>query len=291
MLTLLFFLCYLGLALILTALIYYPVFLALDAIWSVRPDRVFYRLAMIIAGLGFWPFVKWLGINNRVALGYALDRARFMLTVGKGLGIGIVILACHALVLILIGVRIPAVGNILISDVLYLLISALLTGSLVAFIEESFFRGALQYHMRRRNSVAITVVLTSLLYAALHFCRLPKTAPDTVISASSGWIMLTQTFDQYRNFSNFADSFLALFVAGLLLSLIRERNGNIALCIGIHAGWVMMIKVTRGVTSTVPESPGAWLIGSYDDVIGWAAAGLLAVVTLWYWRHSRVGCR
>ena len=100
--------------------------------------------------------------------------------------------------------------------------------------------------------------------------------------------MLAGMFHQYDDFAGFADSFIALFAAGLLLSLIRERSGNIALCIGIHAGWVLTIKLTREVTNAATDAPAAFLIGSYDNIIGWAAAVVLGLVTLWYWRYGRV---
>ena len=91
---LLYFIVYLCVVMLLTALFYYPVFQAVDAFWEIRPDRVFSRLALVIAAMGFWPFLKLLGINNRYALGYSLDRRHFMQTLFHGLVIGVVIMTC-----------------------------------------------------------------------------------------------------------------------------------------------------------------------------------------------------
>jgi len=284
--TLFFFLIYLGVALLLTALLYYPVYLTLDAIWEIRPDRVFYRLAMMIAALGFWPFLKLQGINDRYALGYSLDRRQFLVTFSRGLGIGILIMNAHAMLLVLLGARDPEPGNIHSSTVLYALLSGLLSGILVAFIEESFFRGAMQYQMRRNTPFLATVFMTNLLYAAVHFTRPPIPAESMIIDWNNGWEMLAGMFHQFENFAGIADSYVALFAAGLLLSLVRERSGNIALCIGIHAGWVLIIKLTREVTSAATNTPAAMLIGSYDGIIGWAATAVLVLVTLWYWRYG-----
>lgn len=286
--TLFFFIIYLGVALLLTALLYYPVFQAVDAIWEVRPDRVFYRLAMLIAVLGFWPFIKLLGINNRYALGYSLDRRRFLQTFSRGLGIGVIIMTVHAVLLVLLGARVPEPGDILFSDLSTALLAGLLSGIVVAFIEESFFRGAMQYHMRRRSPMLSVAISTALLYAAVHFIHPPIPAEGTIITWNSGWEMLVGMFHQYDDFAGFADSFIALFAAGLLLSLVRERTGNIALCIGIHAGWVLTIKLAKEVTNAATDAPAAFLIGSYDNIIGWAAAVVLGLVTLWYWRYGRV---
>lgn len=285
---LLFFIAYLGAALLLTALLYYPVYQAMDILWEVRPDRVFYRLAMIIAALGFWPFLKLLGINSRYALGYSLDRRRFLQVFARGLGIGILIMTIHASLLVLLGARVPEPGDIQFSDLSSVLLSGLLSGILVAFIEESFFRGAMHHAMRRSSPMLTTAITTALLYAAVHFIHPPIAAEGTIIGWHSGWEMLAGMLHQYKNFAGFADSFMALFAAGLFLSLVRERTGNIALCIGIHAGWVLTIKLAREVTNAAIDTPAAILIGSYDNIIGWAATAVLGLVTLFYWRYGRV---
>ena len=94
-------------------------------------------------------------------------------------------------------------------------------------------------------------------------------------------------FHSYKDIAVIADSLIALFIAGLFLSLVREKTGNIALCIGIHAGWVFTIKMTKEVTHLDTNASTAFLVGSYDNIIGWAATGVLGVVTLWYWRYGK----
>lgn len=284
--TLLIFLMYLGVVLLLAAQIYFPVYQALDAYWDIRPDRVFYRLAMLIAVLGFWPFLCVLGINNRYALGFALDRRRFLQALFKGMGIGLAIMAVHAGLLLLIGARAASPAAFQLSALSSVLMSGLLSGLLVAFIEETFFRGAMQYHMRYSNSLMLTAIVTSLFYAAVHFTRPPAPIPGTVVDWTSGWEMLEGMLYPYRNFAEIIDSFAALFAAGLLLTLVREKSGNIVLCIGIHASWVMSIRLAREFTNADPDSPAAGLIGSYDGIIGWAAAALLGLVTLGYWIYG-----
>ncbi len=288
MTTLLLFLIYLLAALILTALLYSPVFQALNAVWEVRPDRVFYRLAMVIAILGFWTYLKLLAIDNRKALGYSQQCVRFLLACVLGLGVGVIIMAIHTTVLLLLGIRVLQPGDAGLGIIAGLLLSALFLGILVAVIEETFFRGAMFYHMRRRNQLGTTLILTSLLYAAVHFTRPSIPTGETVADWYSGFYMLGSMLHQYQDFSLIADSFVALFFAGLLLGLVRERSGSIALCIGIHAGWVWVIKLVRELTGVDHDSPMSFLIGGYDGIIGWAAAGILALVTLGYWRYSRI---
>jgi len=283
---LLYFIVYLCVVMLLTALFFYPVFQAIDVFWEIRPDRVFSRLALVIAATGFWPFLKLQGINNRYALGYSLDRRHFLQTFFRGLVIGVMIMAVHAMLLILLGARVPVPGAIHLNDVLYALLSGLLSGILVALIEESFFRGAMHYGMRRHSPMLTATITTALLYAAVHFIHTPVPAEGTVIGWQSGWEMLAAVFHSYEHFAGIADSYTALFAAGLFLSLVRERSGNIALCVGIHAGWVLTIKLVKEVTNAATDTPAAILIGSYDSIIGWAAAAVLGLVTLWYWRYG-----
>lgn len=286
--TLLIFVIYLGMALLLTALLYYPLFQVVDAIWDVRPERVFYRLSMIVAALGFWPLLMLLGINNRTALGFSLDRGRLLKTFSRGLGIGVMIMSVHAILLVLFGARVLEPGHIRFSHVSAVLVTGLFSGILVAVIEETFFRGAMQYHMRRSSSMLTSVIMTNLLFASVHFIRPPVLAEGAVVGLYSGWEMLAGMFHRYEDFAGFADSFIALFAAGLLLSLVRERTGYLTLCIGIHAGWVWIIKLASEVTRVDANSPTAFLIGSYDNITGWAATGVLGLVTMWYWRYGRV---
>jgi hypothetical protein len=288
MTTLLIFIIYLIAALVLSALLFFPVFQVVNSLWEVRPDRVFYRLAMILAILGFLPFLRLLAINNRDDLGYSLHLAQFLRIFATGLVFGVMIMSVHAILLVLLGVRVPPADGSVFSNLLASLLSGLFSGVLVALIEETFFRGAMQYHMRRHSSLLTTLLMTSAFYAALHFTRPPITVGTSYIDWSSGFEMLAGTLYQYQDFAVFADSFVALFIAGLLLGLVRERTGNIALCIGIHAGWVLMIKLARELTEVDHAAPMSFLIGSYDGIIGWAAAGILGLVTLGYWRYGRI---
>ncbi len=64
-----------------------------------------------------------------------------------------------------------------------------------------------------------------------------------------------------------------MVAGGLLLGLIRYRTVRIAECIGIHAGWVMVVKMLRQTTYPNAEASWSFMIGSYDGVV-WLLAGL-----------------
>ena len=84
------------------------------------------------------------------------------------------------------------------------------------------------------------------------------------------------------------DSLLALFAAGVFLSLVRLRTGNIAQCIGIHAGWVLVIKVTKSISTVNYESGWGFLVGTYDGVIGFMGFAWLCLLSIsYYWLGTR----
>ena len=88
--------------------------------------------------------------------------------------------------------------------------------------------------------------------------------------------------------SRSADAFVALFFVGLLLAIVRHRFGGIAACIGLHAGFVVVISLMRRVSVHVEGSSWAWLVGPYDGLLGlWIAAlAALACVATWRWLPS-----
>jgi hypothetical protein len=66
-----------------------------------------------------------------------------------------------------------------------------------------------------------------------------------------------------------ADAFLALFVVGLLLGKVRAITGNIAACVGLHAGWVWVLLVMHELARPQPQAPLHGLLSGYDGFVGW----------------------
>ena len=72
---------------------------------------------------------------------------------------------------------------------------------------------------------------------------------------------------------------------------MRHLTGNIAACIGLHAGWVMIIATVREASQR-SAGPNAWLMSDYDGFIGWMVLAWTLVIgwTLWWWyRRSGAG--
>ena len=164
--------------------------------------------------------------------------------------------------------------------------NAMLSAAAVGMLEEFWFRGGLFTLLGRCGGVAVALFGGALLYAAAHFLAIPGGLDTGASPQWSGLQVLaaaTQNIFQLQNL----DSFVALFIAGVTLGVVRLRHGDVAMCIGIHAGWVLTIKVFKKLTYVSPTQTNRALAGQYDDVIGWVAAVCLAAMLILIWFFVR----
>jgi membrane protease YdiL (CAAX protease family) len=151
------------------------------------------------------------------------------------------------------------------------------SGLAVALIEETFLRGALQTGITRESGAPLAIVLTSLLYAATHFIGRMRIAPADV-DAWSGVELIRGTLAAFAEPLAIGDAFICLALVGALLGLVRARTGNIAACIGLHAGWVWVITFVRETSQPDPAQPLAFLLSNFDGVVGWLVAAWTLVI-------------
>lgn len=269
-------------------LLAYPV--VIGGLVDAPPHRIATRLTQLLILLVIWPVLRAVGLANRRALGLGTDWG----TLGRALAVGWVggvgILSLLSLSLYLLGVRLwdPA-GVVSLGALLSTATLALAAGLLIAVVEELFFRGALFSAIRRYGQTWEALLWSSLLYALIHFLKPQPLALPYLLDWSLSWSLFAGVFSGV-SLRESLDSLLALFLAGLLLAVVRERSGHIGYCIGIHAGWVYVIKLTRLLTDGNPSSPYAFLAGDYDGVIGYLAAAWLGFLLLAVWllgRHRR----
>lgn len=277
------FLALLAGSLLLAAVVAYPAWLAVGLV-SVEPiHRVLQRIAMLLALFGLMALLKFLRLKNRQALGYTLPRPQFMKQMAIGFGAGLVLMMPLVGLLFGLGVRELKPGFTWQLSLAFLG-QGVLTGVTVAFIEETFFRGAMQTAIARESGPRLAILLPSLLYASLHFLGGKLRLPPDQVEWSSGFTVLANIFERYASPLALLDSFLALVAVGVLLALVRARTGAIAGCIGLHAGWVCVITSMRSISTLAPDSRWTWLVGSYDGVIGWGALGLIVLIIAVYMR-------
>jgi len=246
---------------------------------ELEPHRLMGRLAQVFILLGIWPLLAKLGVLDRVALGYGVKSRIWWRSVGWGWLAGVGILLVLVLALLALEIRVPDTHSRHWTALLQRCGQALLGGALVGVLEETFFRGALFSAIRRRDGAIAAMLWSSALYALLHFMK-PGALPAGVQFDWSGSLqMFAHVFVDLFQW-NHLDSLVALALAGLLLALVREWSGHIGWCVGLHAGWVLVIQLGRWLTDGNPASPLAGLVGDYDGTIGWLAAVWLGVLCL-----------
>ena len=173
-------------------------------------------------------------------------------------------------------------GGIGAAALVHLLFAALGSALAVAFIEETFLRGAMYTAIERESGARAAVLLTSLLYAATHFFGKVRIAPADV-TPWSGVALLEHSLRSFAHFVGIADAFLALMEVGVVLALVRQASGNIAACLGLHAGWVWVMLVAHELTAPRREAQLGFLLSRFDGFVGWLVllGTVLLAVPLW----------
>jgi membrane protease YdiL (CAAX protease family) len=281
-------LAFLAAALVAAAALAYPAWWLVGFVSDQPIHRVMHRIAMLVAFIGLiFIFKRW-QVANKDALGYALPKPEFMRQLGIGLVVGVAIMAPLIATLFSLDVRVAKPEFSWHAGALASLIASnLLSGLIVALIEETFFRGALFTAVRRESGTVLAIVLPSLLYASVHFLGGRLRLPREEVEWSTGFAVLGKLLENYATPLQLLDSFLALFAVGVLLAIVRVRTKAIAACIGLHAAWVCTIQTVRRASSVQADAPAGWIVGSYDGVIGWAALGWIGVMLLASWWLSR----
>jgi hypothetical protein len=277
----------LGLALVAGAALAYPVWLLVELFASQPIHRVMHRSAMLAALIGVIWLTRRMHSANRRALGYGLERRHFIRQMLAGWLIGAAIMVPLMLMLLQLEVRVLKPQFAALSVLLEAALAGVATGLVVAFIEETFFRGVLFDAVERESGAVAAIVLPSVLYAALHFLDGRLRIAASEVDWSSGFAVLGKIFERYGEPLALIDSFLALFGVGVLLAVVRWRTGSIAATLGMHAAWVWIIKFVDKTSRVNPEAPANWLVGSYDGVIGWAAVGWIGLFLVLYLRFGR----
>ena len=272
---------YLLLCLVFAALLTHPL---MQTGWiDYPPQRVMGRLAQVFILLGLWPLLKGLGLANRNALGFDASRPSFTRAIAAGWVLGVLVLLVLVAALLALEVRVEDQDLDTWSFVARKAAQALIGGLLIGLLEETFFRGALYTAIRRQDGVSSAVLWSSALYAALHLLKPGALPPGAPFDWSGVWTMFGGVFldlFQWRHL----DTLLALFTAGVFLAMVRERTGHIGWCIGLHAGWVFVIQISRRLTDGNPDSPLGFLAGDYDGTIGWLSMAWIGLLAAGYWR-------
>jgi CAAX protease family protein len=265
------------------ALLTWPAWLLLHPHFDFPFHRIGERLGMLALLAGFLLVARRLGLADRASLGFGLPRPLFVRELLVGLALGVLtmlgIVAAMSALGLLDWSQAAGMGAGALAQ---LLLARLVSALAVALIEETFLRGAMYTAIERESGARVAVLLTALLYAATHFFGKVRIAPEDV-TAWSGVALLGQSLQAFAHFARIVDAFLALFGVGVVLALIRQASGNIAGCLGLHAGWVWVMLVAHELTAPRRDVPLGFLLSRFDGFVGWLvlAGTLLLAVPLW----------
>ncbi|MDD7984316.1 CPBP family intramembrane metalloprotease [Lentisphaera marina] len=253
----------------------------IDSIGDASFGKVCNRAFMLVAFVGLWPLAKQLNCTSKDDFGLAIPRKSFFKEFGMGFIFGAITLLCLALFFYFIELRILKSGPI-DERIIKGIRKGIVTGIAVGLIEEIFFRGILTRILSRIGTLFMAILISSTIYAAVHFIKGDSSTDYEVIHWYSGFIYLKSAFSLYSD-PRFIGSFLTLLTVGIFLAALTLKRGNIALAAGIHAGWVSIIKGNSNVTRTDLDSPHFWLVGNYDKFTGYAAFIWLALICIGTW--------
>ena len=267
------------------ASIAYPVFELTSRIAPWPFHRVYGRIALLAAvgALVFW--CRRFGVANRRELGYGLPWRRYCAVAALFAAFGIVTACAGAAFLLGTGIRVISDPASLASPahLAHLALIALSSGVAVALIEETVMRGALHSGIARESGQMAALWLIAPLFAVLHFFA--KTHVDSP-GWMSGFHLLAGSFAPLGNLGAVLDSLLAWAAVSLVLSLTRILTGNIAVAVGLHAGWVVVLRLLQEATGSGTVQ-SVW-VGRFDGLLGYWLLPWAAAIAMVLWSTRRV---
>ncbi|MGH8243935.1 MAG: CPBP family intramembrane glutamic endopeptidase [Steroidobacteraceae bacterium] len=271
--------------LLLAAAIAWPAWVLVHALAPEWPfHRVIGRLWQLTLLLALLVAMRRLHLRGRADWGYGLPHAVFLRQLAAGAAIGVATMLPMSIAMHALGIhelRAELDAALLARAVA----EGALVGLAVAFVEETFFRGLMYRAVERESGFAAAAGCTALVYAAIHFLARVKIPADEV-AWDSGFRLLAGALANLTRPLTIADSFVTLALVGLMLAFVRRRTGAIAACIGLHMGWVWVIKSTLAVSREVEPSAYAHLVSRFDGYTGWLVAAWAALLLLLAWRRG-----
>lgn len=280
-------LIFIFLALMSGALLSFPMYILLNHFFDIRFNKLITHISSFSGLLFIFLYLKFYNILDRDTAGFAQSRAPVSREFLHGAMIGIFIMVFMEIILQGLGIRVPASELGFNTALIVFVGKAIISGVAVGLIEETLYRGALLGGLMRKAGVFTAVIISSLLYAAVHYIKFPSIADISETGWTTGLLILPDAFYSFLD-PAIIDSFLSLAAFGAFLALVRLNRGNIYQCIGIHAGVVMSVKIIVKLTDYNPDSNLYFLVNTYEHHLGYLALIWLSFLTaVYYWYGYR----
>ena len=243
-------------------------------------DKLINYITLLLALVcsAFW--LKYHKLPAKQAFGYGVAKWQFLAQMFGGMLIGILIMIGLYTMLILLGIQ-QIANDLNMQFLLLYCIKAFAVGLAVGLIEETIFRGAIFSGLQKGAGIFSAIMLSGLLYAAVHFLHHDELAINLQTQGLYSLVIYSQLLAGFISF-DMIDYFLTLLALGILLSLIRLRHDNIAACIGVHAGIVMVIKMGKKITDYVADNRYDYLVSEPGHTLGYLAFSWLLLLIMGY---------
>jgi len=268
------------------AVLSFPLYKLLQLFTDIPFHKITSQL-ISLCGLAFiFLYLRFNKILNKTTAGFNPAQVSISREVFTGMLMGMVIMLILAVIYLLMGILQPEPElHFNLGFIFLLLIKAILSGVMVALIEETLYRGALLGGLSKTTNVLTAVIVSSGIYSAVHFIKLPHTQANADINWATGFVILSDSFNRFGD-TAILDSFLTLFAFGVLFALVRLNKGNIFQCMGLHAGVVIAIKVINELTDYAPGNNFEYLVSRDDKLLGFLALFWLVTIIVIYLRYN-----
>ena len=227
-------------------------------------DRVFNRAFMVS---GMILFIAYRGIFSPAEFKRLLSPGFHIALRNFFTGCGLAVLSITLLVVAMVAADVftPHV-RVSLAAGLSRFFGAFSAGLLAGALEEIFFRGILFLGIREAGHGVRAYILANLLYAIMHFVRPGEEYFLDGVNLLAGFRHLLTTFEPFLDPLALLPGMIGLFLIGTVLSYALTLTGNLWLSIGLHAGWILSLKMIK-VFGNFSRADLGWAFGATEPKI------------------------
>ena len=160
------------------------------------------------------------------------------------------------------------------------IIKAFFAGILISVLEESFFRVILLNAFKKKFSFFISAIFCSLCYMIAHFIAPAKSFTFEKLTPFVGFEYYIEVI-KTMFFPNIFCAFVGIFLVGFFLCYLINKFNSIYINIGIHAGFVMAMKLfiySTGEATNVVMNPMERRYFLVEQPLGWVAIAMVYIL-------------
>jgi len=251
-------------------------------------DKVFNRAFMIAAMILFIAYHRSLApaeLRRLLSPGIRLALRHFL----TGWGLAVLSMVLLVIAMAATNVFVPYI-RVSLTTALSRFASALSAGIFAGLLEEVFFRGMLFFGIRKTGHLTRAYLFANFFYAAIHFVKPGGEYFLDDMDVLAGFRHLITTFEPFLDPIELLPGMTGLFLIGVILSYALARTGNLWLSIGLHAGWVLSLKLIK-IFGNFKRDDLGWVFGAAEPkivsgVATWLGVMLVGVALSRFTRHA-----